>query len=336
MTENEGINQALEALDDVRIHSPAAEERTKAAALSDEPLTRHRVAWLRSVLGLTDSASRNATKHELAARNKSEVPAMMLVVHGLGRVVNHEPLREELYRFRMYLNGEDDRAIAAAFRKTPGFVCEERLSFVDRLNGEGDFDLASEVRAKVAEARKRAIGDILGSHALEKVFGRGELRRMTAAAGQLEPDWKIHEPDFIVGRIEQAMEQKGMITPGLGLLSKHFLDTERELPGPLRNEISPALRGLSSIVKNETIAAASHGEPVESYCGLRKSLDFLRMFIDHEGGAVPPGRSAYMEQWQKANPDKSDDEAAAQIKDDNDKLALALSWVFDTERKAEW
>jgi hypothetical protein len=337
MNTHEYVTPSVEDLDDVRLFSEATRQKTDAAAQSDDRLKPERLNWLRGVLGIANGPDRRLTNREFTERRKCEVPMMIPIIGNIAQAANYEPSREELYRYRMYLNGDDDRAIGGAFRKPLLVVSQERVDLIDRLNGEGEFTLTGESRSRIAEARKQAIGQILGSAALEKVVGRHKRRNVVlgVSAGSLEPTWEHHELSFIVARMEQAMERKGVLTPGLGLLQQHFLDTQRDMGNALRTEISPALRSLSSIVKNEIIAAADHDEPIELYKGLGDALDFLRSFVDHTDNAFPRSRNTYMQRW-KAVSSVSDKTLAEKIQADNRKLAFALSWVFDTTRKQSW
>lgn len=322
------------------------------ALTHERSLAEGRRDWLRGVLGVTSQGAIDDTRRQFATLRTSNISAIVENTDAISRAANHPLLAERQLRIGMFFAGHHNDKLGETFGMNPSEVRAERQDIVNYVNGESGYSVSEIMRQHIAEARKKAIGQLLGSATLHLLYG-DSIHRPVKFTSEQTPifttrEFEVYEAAVIVEEVEKKMISHGELVPHLSLLQKHFLDTEHEMIPPLRNEVSRSLKILSAITRNAILKATLMGEPVTRSKKLDTSLTFLQQFIDHKGGVVPPSRATYMKRL-KSTMHLGDEQGLdevhrkaneaylqAKIEEDNQKLARALSWLFNEERIADY
>lgn len=308
--------------------------RLHERAGSDAVVEWSRRGWLRKVLNIPDPEDTRSPKNQFNSLCLRDTPMIVEHVSEIGAAIDHELTPDTALRFGLYLLNETDVLISGGFDDmSPHDVGMERRDFIRLLQGQGDYRLTPRQALRLHETRRHVIGEILGSATMAEIFGINEDRLVLGGDKVSSRLPEVYPAGEILEKIEDSLAYRSrLIPPGLGILSKHFMNTERAVPPQLYPELRSGLRALA-IKADQEIRKDRTGGPGETYDpDLLAAIEFWQGFMRTRAGELPQSRAEYMARL-KGKMHLDEEHTDAKIADDNAKLSLALSWLAEKIRR---
>jgi hypothetical protein len=227
-------------------------------------------------------------------------------------------------QFGLFLAGLSDEEIREVYPQvnSSDTLARYRLNFAKAVRNPRR---SEPVQEAIRMVRRQAIGKIALEFTQES---SAKSQSLNGVESLFTRELDIYPADYFLQPVEERFIKTGIMrAESRGLLMKHFLNTEKSLLPSERSEISRALSNIRSIVKERL--AREKVEPARKT--LHESVTFLASLVD-AGYRVPKGRAeltnAALEQEEI-----SDEARIKRIAEDDRKLDVAFSWLFEEQAK---